>query len=98
MVMLIHTFQFRFKPEATQADVDRALTEIRGFKGQVPGLLEVYLGRNVSERSNGYTFGAVMHFADREAFKAYDAPSAVHGALLAWLGPLVEAQDVDFET
>ena len=47
-------------------------------------------------RSNGFTFGAVMHFTDADAFKAYEVHPS-HMQLLAWAGRLIEAaQDVDF--
>ena len=94
--MLIHTFHARFKPEAGPADIDRFLAEVRGFQGHIPGLLQTHVGPNLSARSNGFTFGAVMHFTDQEAFKAYEVHPA-HTHLLAWAGPLLAAaQDVDF--
>ncbi len=95
--MVIHTFQLRFKPQVTPEQIDRALTEIRGFQGHVPGLLETHIGLNFSGRSRGFTFGAAMKFTDRIALETYDI-SPLHQQLLAWLVPLIEAaQDVDFE-
>ena len=95
--MVIHTFHLRFKPEATPDQIERALSEIRGFEGHVPGLLEASIGHNFSRRSNGFTIGAAMKFTDRAALETYDS-SPLHRQLLAWLGPLIEAaQEADFQ-
>ncbi len=38
--MYVHMFAFRWKPEVTPEQKKRALVEISGLQGQVPGLLE----------------------------------------------------------
>ena len=94
--MIVHTFAFRWKPHATQAQKDRALVEIRAMRGGIPGLLDVMVGVNVSPLSQGYELGGVMTFATHADLDAYqDDP--VHGAILEWLVPLVDALQVDFE-
>jgi len=35
--MFIHMFAFRWKPEASQAQKDRALADIQAFQGQIAG-------------------------------------------------------------
>ena len=95
--MIIHTFHLRFKPQITPDQVERVLTDVRAFQGQVPGLLETYIGHNFARLSNGFTVGASMKFTDRAALEAY-LPSPIHQQLLAWLGPLIDAaQEADFE-
>ena len=93
--MFIHMFAFRWKPEASQAQKDRALADIQAFQGQIAGLIETALGVNQSPRGGGYALGGVMKFTDQAAFEAYsDAPE--HQALLRWLVPLIEAIEIDF--
>ena len=94
--MVIHTFAFRWKAGVTEEQKMRARTEIRALQGQIPGLLETYVGFSFSPRGQGYEFGGVMKFTDRAALEAY-GPSAVHQKLLEWLVPLIEAIEVDFE-
>jgi len=48
--MFIHMFAFRWKPEASQAQKDRALADIHAFQGQIAGLIETALGMNQSPR------------------------------------------------
>jgi hypothetical protein len=95
--MFIHTFAFRWKPEVTTEQQERAVEGIRRLQGQIPGLLETWVGKNISPRSQGYELGGVMKFADRRALEAYgDHP--VHQELLSWLMPLIEPIEVDFES
>lgn len=94
--MFIHIFGFRWKPQATEADKARATKEILAFRGVIPGLIEAYVGPNVSPRGQGYTFAGMMKFTDRVACDAYSTHPA-HLALLDWLVPLIEPVELDFE-
>jgi hypothetical protein len=94
--MFIHIFGFKWKPESTEADQERAEKEIRAFKGVIPGLIEVCVGANVSKHGQGYTFAGMMKFVDKEAAAFYSYHPA-HMALLQWLTPLIEAVELDFE-
>jgi Stress responsive A/B Barrel Domain len=94
--MYIHMFAFRWKPGATQEQIQRAASEIRGLQGQIPGLLEAAVGVNISPRSQGYEFGGLMKFADKQSLESYGS-HPVHQALLQWLMPLIEPIEVDFE-
>jgi hypothetical protein len=94
--MILHTFSFRWKPEVTDAQKQRAQQEIRALQGQIPGLLETFVGVNFSPRSQGYELGGVMKFTDRATFESY-ASHPVHQQLLSWLMPLIDPIEVDFE-
>jgi hypothetical protein len=94
--MFIHIFGFRWKPQATDADKARAQKDILAFRGNVPGLLEVYVGPNVSPRGQGYTFAGLMKFTDKAACDAYST-NPNHLALLKWLLPLIDPVELDFE-
>ncbi|HUL33031.1 MAG TPA: Dabb family protein [Candidatus Eisenbacteria bacterium] len=94
--MYIHLFAFRWKPGTTQEQKTRAVTEIRALQGQIPGLLETFVGENISPRGQGYELGGVMKFTDKAALDSY-SPHPVHQKLLSWLVPLIEPIEVDFE-
>jgi hypothetical protein len=94
--MVVHTFAFRWKAGVREEQKIRALAEIRGLQGQIPGLLETWVGVNVSPRSQGYELGGVMKFTDRAALEAYGGHH-VHQNLLVWLMPLIDPIEVDFE-
>lgn len=92
--MMIHMFAFRWKAVATEADKNRAIAEISAFRGKIPGLLEVYVGKNVSPRGAGYETGGVMKFTDAAAMASYTV-HPLHKALLTWLLPLIDPIEVD---
>lgn len=94
--MFIHIFGFRWKAEATEADKARATKAILAFRGAIPGLVEVEVGPNLSPRGQGYTFAGLMKFTDKAACDAY-ATHPAHLALLAWLVPLIDPVELDFE-
>ncbi len=94
--MFIHMFAFRWKPGVTAEQKDRVAVEIAALQGQIPGLVETWVGHNLSPRGQGYEFGGVMKFADQAALDAYGGHPA-HQALLGWLMPLIDPIEVDFQ-
>lgn len=94
--MLIHTFGFRWKPGVTAAQIAQSSRIIRALQGQIPGLLNTWVGDNISPRSHGYQFGGVMQFTDRASLDAYNSHPA-HQKVLEFLRPLIEAVEIDFE-
>ncbi len=94
--MVIHTFAFRWKPGVTPEKKQQAIAAIRALQGRIPGLVETWVGENLSPRSQGYELGGVMKFDDRAALEAYGA-HPVHQDLLSWLMPLIDPLEVDFE-
>jgi hypothetical protein len=94
--MFVHIFGFKWKPDATEADKARAEKEILAFRGVIPGLIEVCVGENLSQRRQGYAFAGLMKFVDKEAADFYSFHPA-HMALLQWLAPLIDAVELDFE-
>jgi len=95
--MYIHMFAFRFKAGVTEEQKVHVVTEIGKLQSQIPQVLEAWVGRNDSPRGQGYELGGVMKFADRAHLEAYSGHPA-HQELLAWLMPLIEPMEVDFET
>jgi hypothetical protein len=94
--MFIHMFAFRWKPGVTAEQKQRVMKEIRALQGQIPGLTETLVGANISPRGLGYELGGVMKFTDKASLDAY-GPHPVHQKLVAWLMPLIDAIEVDFE-
>ncbi|HSF25452.1 MAG TPA: Dabb family protein [Blastocatellia bacterium] len=69
--MVEHILLMRWTDEASQEAIDNALTELRGLKDKIAGIVDMSCGANFSERAKGYTHGMVMRFADRLALEAY---------------------------
>ncbi|HEY3707384.1 MAG TPA: Dabb family protein [Terracidiphilus sp.] len=94
--MFIHIFGFRWRPAATEEDKARTRKDILAFRNVIPGLVAVNVGRNLSERAQGYEFCGLMTFTSKEAFDGYFSHPA-HLALLEWLVPLIDPVELDFE-
>jgi hypothetical protein len=94
--MYMHMFAFRFRAGVTEEQKQRIVSEIRKLQDEIPQVLETWVGRNESPRGKAYELGGVMKFEDAAACEAYGA-HPVHQKLLAWLGPLIEPIEVDFE-
>ena len=93
--MYIHLFAFRWKPDVTDDQKDHVINEILELQGQIPGLLETWVGKNLSPRGQGYELGGAMKFADKASLDAY-GPHPVHQKLVSWLMPIIEPIEVDF--
>jgi hypothetical protein len=93
---VFHVFAFRWKPNTSEAEKNRAAKEIAAFQGQIPGLLQTHVGPNISPRGKGYTFGGIMQFKDKASLDAY-FQHPTHQALLAWLVPLIDAVELDLQ-
>ena len=91
---VFHVFAFQWKSGTSDAQKDRARTEIAAFQGVIPGLLQTHVGPNISPRAKGYTFGGIMQFKDEASLEAYFQHPA-HQTLLAWLVPLIDAVELD---
>jgi Stress responsive A/B Barrel Domain len=91
---VFHVFAFQWRPEASDAQKERAKKDITAFQGAIPGLLQTHVGPNISPRGRGYTFGGLMQFKDEASLNAYFQHPA-HLALLKWLVPLIDAVELD---
>lgn len=91
---VFHVFAFQWKPQATDAQKEKAKKDIGAFQGVIPGLIQTHIGANISPRGKGYTFGGIMQFKDEASLNSYFQHPA-HLALLAWLVPLVDAVELD---
>lgn len=53
MALLIHQVWFKFKPEATPEQIDGVMRAIAALKEQIPGIHEISVGKNLTQRSKG---------------------------------------------
>ena len=80
-----HMVWIRFDSSVSQETIDAHLQRLSSLKETVPGVLELTLGENFTDRANGCTHGLLVVLADKEALAVYAAhPNhvAVASALL----------------
>lgn len=69
-----HMVWIRFRPEIDDARIAAHASALRALQQRVPGVQSLNLGRNFTERANGYNFGLSVILDDKAALQAY----AVH--------------------
>jgi hypothetical protein len=97
--MIYHLGGFKFKPEATQEQIDHAFSELRKMVGQIPGLLKIEHGPHVSDEGldEGLEYVFLMQFESFEARDAY-LPHPVHMERVDLFGKILERPVVlDFQ-
>jgi hypothetical protein len=95
--MIVHIVLGRAR-EDLSGDEQQELAEALEALRNVPGVASMSWGANFSERSKGYTHGAVIHFEDREALGVYQQHEK-HRAIVQTLDRLMpERLVLDYET
>jgi hypothetical protein len=69
--MLEHIVLFRFKPETTAHTKQKIVEGLMALKGKVPSILDISAGPNFSDRNQGFEYGLVVRFKDRQGLDAY---------------------------
>ena len=78
--MITHVVLIQPKSEVTDNEITTTLDHIRALQDAIPGIIDVQVGKNMSNYNQGYTHGFVMRFVDTEHLKAY-APHPAHQAV-----------------
>lgn len=74
---IVHIVLFKWKPEASPEQIEAAIDGLRGLSALLPEILDLSIGENFTERSQGFTHGLVVRFADRAGLESY-GPSEAH--------------------
>ncbi len=75
--MITHVALLKPKFETTPYEMQQVLAQVQVLQQQIPGILDVQVGENLSVSHQGYSYGFIMHFIDAEHLKAY-APHPAH--------------------
>ncbi len=88
-----HIVLIKVRADVAPEDVQRAFDTLAALQGQIPGLLAFRGGANTSPegRTQGFTHGFVMEFADAAARDAY-LPDPRHQAAAAGLRAIREPE------
>ena len=75
--MITHVVLLKPKPGITPDEMQQVLAQVRTLQQNIPGIVDVQTGENLSVHHQGYTYGFIMRFVDEEHLKAY-APHPAH--------------------
>lgn len=94
----VHIVLFKWKPDATPEAIIQVVEGLRGLKDKIPGIVDLSCGENFSDRSQGFTHGLVVRFADRAALEAYGPSEAHQHVVQNFIAPIrVDVLAVDYE-
>lgn len=76
-MMVEHIVLFKWNEDAPPDAIQAAVDGLKGLRHRIPGIIDLSIGPNFSERNKGYDTGLVVRFQDREALDAY-GPHPLH--------------------
>jgi Stress responsive A/B Barrel Domain len=94
--MIDHLVFLVAREDASPEDIEDLISSIRGLKDTVPGIVDLTVGENFSERSGGYTHGIFVRFESREDLQGY-MKHPDHLAVVEKLDALTTRIVVDYE-
>ena len=96
--MVEHLVLFKVRAGVSEKAVQAMENALLGLKDAIPGILEITVGANFSERSQGFTHGLLVRFVDRSALDVYVPHPAHEAARNDFILPIVDdVLVVDYE-
>jgi hypothetical protein len=95
-VTVKHVVWMKFKVAVTPARMSEHVRALQGLTTRVPGILDLSVGANFTDRANGFTHGLVVTLEDRAALERYSAHPA-HVEVAAALRLDADLQALDYE-
>jgi hypothetical protein len=96
--MVEHVVLFKWREDAAPGDIARAIQGLKNLKNDIPGIVDLTVGDNFSNRSQGFQCGLVVRFEDRRALEEYGPHPAHQAVVQNLLAPIrVDIIAVDYE-
>jgi hypothetical protein len=95
-VVIDHLVFLAAREDASTEDLDDLISSFRNLKETVPGVVDLSVGENFSQRSGGYTHGAFVRFEDVESLQGY-LKHPDHLAVVEKLDALTTRIVIDYE-
>lgn len=86
--MVEHVVLFQSTEEATPEQRDAMIAAVKKLKDQIPGIVDLSVGYNFSERAQGFDIGVVVRFVDRAALDVYIPHPAHRACVEQFLQPI----------
>lgn len=69
--MIDHVVLFTVREDVSRDDAEDLVRSLAALKGTVPGVVDLSVGENFSERAGGYTHGLFGRFRTRDDLQGY---------------------------
>jgi len=91
-----HMVWIKFKDGVNESRKAEHLDGLRALQGKIPGVIDVKVGENFTDRAKGFTHGLLVTLTDRAALEAY-GPHPEHAAVAGPLKEDAELMAMDIE-
>ena len=97
-MMINHLVVFKFGSSTTEEQLDEVIDRLKALKEKIPGIEDIKVGRNFSEKNQGFEIGLSVILKDKAAVEAY-GPHPKHQEVITFLNEvgLANLIVVDFE-
>jgi Stress responsive A/B Barrel Domain len=90
--MIRHVVLFTWKPEATQEQKDRVLTELRTLPPLMAGMRAFHAGPDAGLVAGNFDFAVVSDFDDAESYLAYRGHPAHRAVIDERIAPIMASR------
>lgn len=96
--MLLHLVFLKFKSSTSDEQKDEAISRLISLKDNIPGIQELKVGHNFSEKNKGYDIGLSVALINQKALEEYGLHPK-HQEVVSYLNKigLIDLIAIDFE-
>jgi hypothetical protein len=88
--MVEHVVLFKTSATATAAQKEAMIAGLASLREKIPGIVDLTVGQNFSNRNQGFDIGLVVRFVDRAALEVYLPHPAHRGCVDELVAPIKE--------
>ncbi|MBI3467291.1 MAG: Dabb family protein [Planctomycetes bacterium] len=88
--MIEHVVLFKVKAGTHAASVKAMVEGLKGLKTRVPGIVDLSVGANFTDRNKGFTHGLIVRFQDKAALEGYLPHPAHQEVVQGCIRPIIE--------
>jgi hypothetical protein len=89
--MITHVVLFKIAPDTPREKITSMTTALNALKNEIPQLLEMHAGINISPRSQGHEVMLVSRFNNTEDLRIYTDHPAHQKVILEAISPIRES-------
>ena len=96
--MIHHVVLFKFQSTISSEDIKAIEDGLLSMKSKVPDIVSLSVGKNFSERSQGFEFVLSVYLPSKEALASYQSNEYHQAVVTDYIKPkVVETLAVDYE-
>jgi hypothetical protein len=82
--MIEHIVIFKFKESTSVSQIENAIIMLRDLKKEIPGIIDIQAGQNLSKRNQGFELGLTVRMESIKSLEEY-GPHPKHQEIVRYL-------------